>query len=625
MCGIAGIISRHSQIDTKNIVGNMVENMLHRGPNGRGSVIRQCSKWSVGLGNTRLAILDLSDAGSQPMKSNRNSSWVTHNGEIYNFRELRSELESINFMFKSKTDTEVVLSSYEAWGCNSIQRFQGMFGFGIWDESNRRFFLARDPFGIKPLYYYQSDDIFIFASEIRAILATGIVPRKLSSSGLSSYLHYGSVESPLTIIEGIKSLNPGHYMTVDLKDDVGMRSDEVAYVNGIYSQESNSQPDNRDDAVKMLREVLENSISSHLVSDVPVGVFLSGGIDSSSIVALMSQVCDKKPKTFNVSFLESDFSEAAHSHFVAKKFGSRHHEICLRGEELQKMLPDALNAMDQPSVDGINTYVISGAVKNSGISVALSGLSGDELFGGYPSFSRAKKLEFAYKFPLSLRKKISEIGRNSLNGSVRLRKFWDLLEGDCNPWSAYSISREFFSYKEVQSLLTKTVNPYVKPPYIDSSDYMKQVSIYEICGYMANTLLRDSDCMSMAHSLEVRFPFLDPKLVGLVLGLQRNWKERRGQKKPLLVDSVSDILPKKIWKRPKMGFELPIGQWMQLILKKEIGEVLSNKKKFEELGIRSKEVHSHWEMFLKNPEAERWGRPWALYVLSNWCEKNHVT
>ena len=283
------------------------ETCVHRGAGKRASnaaLGNMCPTWcweacvhrgagdrvpNMALGNTRLAILDLSNAGSQPMKSNRSSSWITHNGEIYNFRELRSELESIDFMFKSKTDTEVAMSSYDAWGCNSIRRFQGMFGFGIWDESKRRFFLARDPFGIKPLYYYQSDDIFIFASEIRAILATGIVPRKLSSSGLSSYLHYGSVESPLTIIEGIKSLNPGHYMTVDLKGDVEIRSEEVAYVNSIFSQESNSHPDNRDDAVKLLRQMLEDSISSHLVSDVPVGVFLSGGIDSSAIVAAMSE------------------------------------------------------------------------------------------------------------------------------------------------------------------------------------------------------------------------------------------------------------------------------------------------------------------------------------------------
>ncbi|MFQ5872897.1 MAG: asparagine synthetase B family protein, partial [Dehalococcoidia bacterium] len=360
MCGIAGIIS-HKPIDEAPLQ-QMIRALGHRGPDDRGVWFAQpetACPVRVGLANTRLAILDLSPAGHQPMDDSAMGSCITYNGEIYNYRELRKELsvrsEELGVRggestvgcrasavshegWRSQTDTEVILKAYARWGRESLHYLRGMFAFGIWDAGRQELFLARDPFGIKPLYYYQTNHLFLFASEVRALLTSGLVPQRLSSEGTASYLHCGSVQAPGTIIEGVRSLLPGHYVVAKLQESM-LQVEEVPYAKGLCSETPAPPVSDRQEAVVLLRQHLEESVRLHLVSDVPLGVFLSGGIDSSALVALMNQVTDERPKTFSVVFAEGEFSEASHSHLVAEKFGTEHTEIPLSEEELLTRLP----------------------------------------------------------------------------------------------------------------------------------------------------------------------------------------------------------------------------------------------------------------------------------------------
>jgi asparagine synthase (glutamine-hydrolysing) len=599
MCSIAGIFGRGEQ----EVVVRMNEAQRHRGPDDQGIV--QCE--DVVLGNTRLAIIDTSAAGHQPMHDPETGNWITYNGETYNFKELRRELGG---EWASNTDTEVVLRAYRRWGADAFRRLRGMFALAIWDNQRKRLILARDPLGIKPLYYYAAKDQLIFASELRALLASGLVPRRLSAAGLDSYLANGSVAAPLTIIDGVRQLLPGHYLeSVEFKEIefAVPRSDEV--------------PDCRDEAVARLRAGLEESVRAHLVSDVPLGVFLSGGMDSSALVALMSRISEQRPKTFSVVFDEATFTEAPFSRAVAARFQTDHTEITLNEDRLLSILPEALAAIDQPTMDGINTFVVSQAVKNAGITVALSGLGGDELFAGYPSFRRALKLH-------SLSRTARRVLRAALsvvrNGSVQRHKFRQLMNSEGTPADVYRISRQLFSNGWGRQ---RSAPPTITPGWgRHPVDVVNEISRLELSGYMSNTLLRDTDAMSMAHSLEVRVPFVDTRLVDYVLSLPGAWKLNHGTKgpKPLLADALADLLPRDFLARPKMGFTLPFERWLQQNLRTEVSSVLEDASMLSVPALNSAAVQKLWRNFLQKPRAVGWSRPWSLYVLAKWCEINRV-
>jgi asparagine synthase (glutamine-hydrolysing) len=734
MCGIAGlVVNKSARFDPRTLVEQMQKRLTHRGPDDRGVFFSD--QGCCALAHTRLSILDLSAAGHQPMglgeqtawsmeqgagrREQRGNSteqgawskeqgakstelgagstdrraryWITYNGEIYNYRELRRELGAgskehgarsgergaqhfefriADFEFReqpragsgvsqrsavsgqpspvsdsawrSNTDTEVILKAYAKWGRECVNHLRGMFAFAIWDEQERELFLARDPFGIKPLYFYQAEHTFLFASEIRALLASAIVPRKLNPEGVASYLEFGSVQDPLTIIDGVQSLLPGHCLLVKLGDR-RLKTELFRCSSDPFNQTGESVPASRPEAVKLLRSKLEDSVRQHLISDVPVGAFLSGGIDSSAIVALMTKVAEQTPRTFSVVFKETEFSEASHAQLIAKTFGTEHREIMLSERDLLGMLPDALGAMDQPTMDGINTFVISKAVKEAGVTVALSGLGGDELFAGYPSFRRAKQLQKLAMFPQTVRYVAGAVGRIFLNGSSRNQKLWDLVESNCTSYAAYNISRRLFAPNEVSALLAD-----LRPPSSDlwphapcstlpafksairnsqseiDSDVINAMSRYELQGYMANTLLRDTDQMSMAHALEIRVPFIDSVVVSFVLGLPGEWKTDGSRPKPLLLDAIGDLLPEEVWRRPKMGFTLPFQRWIQSGLRSEVAGALSSSRDLLRLGLSADGVRTMWQAFAKNPSQEPWSRPWSLYVLTKWCELNRV-
>jgi asparagine synthase (glutamine-hydrolysing) len=607
MCSISGIWGEVS----RDAVVRMNQAQQHRGPDDCG--IASCG--NVHLGNTRLAIIDTSTAGHQPMNDPQTGNWITYNGETYNFKDLRRELDD---PWVSNSDTEVVLRAYGKWGIDAFAKLRGMFALAIWDDQKQALVLARDPLGIKPLYYYADGRQFIFASELRALLASGLVPRKLNTAGVDSYLANGSVEAPLTIIEGVRQLLPGHCLQVN--GDLELRDVEFAIPN------SESIGGNRDEAVTRLRSELEESVRLHLVSDVPLGIFLSGGMDSSALVGLLSRVSNQRPKTFSVVFDEAAYTEAPFSRAVAERFNTDHSEIRLSEDRLLDILPAAINAIDQPTMDGINTFVVSSAVKREGITVALSGLGGDELFAGYPSFRRALKFGAMPQASKRFLRAASGVGKFALNGSVQRQKFWQLMNSNGWPEDVYRISRQLFSTDAVTKLTGREVRNHSSNGHQHDSDIVNAISRLELRGYMTNTLLRDTDVMSMAHSLEVRVPFVDLKLTDYVLSLPGEWKLRGGDgPKPLLVDVMSDLLPREFMARPKMGFTLPFEKWMQGKMRSEISAVLEDEKRLSLAALNSEMVGKVWRRFLEKPKAVGWSRPWALYVLVKWCEINGIS
>ncbi len=614
MCSISGIVSC-SLTDALAVVQKMNNVQHHRGPDDRG--VYECEPRKVVFGNTRLAIIDTSPAGHQPMHDPRTGHTITYNGEVYNFKDLRREIDASWF---SNTDTEVALRAYEKWGVAAFQKLRGMFALAIWDESKQQLVLARDPLGIKPLYYYAAKDHLLFASEIRALLATGLVPKRLSAAGVDSYLATGSVTAPLTIVEGVRQLLPGHYLRVSVDDAGALELNDMRYAVASRPREVN----NRADAVAQLRSELEDSIRLHLVSDVPLGVFLSGGMDSSALVALMSRVTKERPKTFSVVFKEDNFTEAPFSRAVAERFGTEHSEISLTEERLLEILPQAIGAIDQPTMDGVNTFVVSQAVKQAGATVALSGLGGDELFGGYPSFRRALKFGSISQTSKRVLRAAAGVGHVALNGSVQRHKFWQLVKSDCTPADVYRISRQLFATDSVAQMTGRDVSDSSNGHHPEA-DVVNAISRLELNGYMTNTLLRDTDAMSMAHSLEVRVPFVDVNVVDYVLGLPGEWKLRSGLPKSLLADALSDLLPRDFLARPKMGFTLPFEKWLQQNLRSEVSSVLFDTRRLSIAGLSGKVVERVWKNFLAKPRAIGWSRPWSLYVLAKWCEVNGVT
>ncbi len=476
--------------------------LTHRGPDDHGIVI--CG--DVVLGNTRLAVIDTSHAGHQPMNDPLTGNWITYNGETYNFKQLRAELDDDSQAWHSNSDTEVVLRAYRKWGVDAFRRLRGMFALAVWDEPKQTLLLARDPLGIKPLYYYRTEHVFVFASEVRALLASGLVPRKLSSEGVNSYLANGSVEAPLTIVDGVKQLLPGQCLQAHAADG----ELEVVIREGAAPSSDADVPRSRAEAVARLRSELEESVRLHLVSDVPLGVFLSGGIDSSAMVALTTRITGEPPRTFSVVFNEPEYTEAPHARAVAAKFRTDHCETRLNEDQLLDMLPHALASLDQPTMDGINTFVVSKTVKSAGVTVALSGLGGDELFAGYPSFKRALQVESMSPVSKRFLRAASGFGKLALNGSTQRSKFWQLAASGCAPADVYRITRQLFAPDYVQRMTGR--EPHNDRLHLESNDdVVNQISELELRGYMTNTLLRDTDAMSMAHSLEVRVPLVDVK------------------------------------------------------------------------------------------------------------------
>jgi asparagine synthase (glutamine-hydrolysing) len=571
----------------------------------------------------RLAIIDLSVAGHQPMFSPDDRCCITFNGEIYNYLELRKDLEKEGVKFRSTCDTEVLLLGWERYGLRFLEKLRGMFAFAVWDREKHRGFLARDAFGIKPLYVAERAGEVIFASEVRAVLATGRIDPALSSPAVASYLFTGSVAEPLTIIEGIVSVPPG--CVVEVREEGG------GFVTGEPQRFITAFPPSDDiprevpSHVHRVRNALRDSVRYHLVSDVPVAVFLSGGIDSSAVAGLASEVAESRIESFTVTFSETDFSEAQPAREAAKRFNTRHHEILLSGQDLLNALPDVFAAMDQPSLDGLNTFVVSRAVRQFGIKVVLSGLGGDELFGGYPSFQRARFMSPLWKMPAVMRQ-AGAVGASPI-ADLRAQRMRAVMSEESAAFAAYRASRTLFGETQLERL---TGSRYPRgtgmqriPDDVDIEKLtlMQQVSLYELTGYMRNTLLRDSDVFSMAHALELRVPLVDLQVARVACAAADVMRMRRSEPKPILVEAVRDLLSPETIERPKRGFTLPFETWMRNEMFTEVDSVLKGVHT-ESIGLDRAAVTGVWSQFQSRRPGVNWSRPWALYTLVRWAAQN---
>jgi asparagine synthase (glutamine-hydrolysing) len=636
MCGIFGIVAHKARIPD-GLVERGTQSLAHRGPDDSGTIcLREATSGGVeiGLGNRRLAILDLSPLAHQPMHDASTGNWIVYNGELYNFREVRRELEQAGARFISQSDTEVLLRAYARWGEACLEKFRGMFAFAIWDASRHRLFLGRDPMGIKPLYYAHTGSYFLFASEVRSLLGSRLVAPKIDRAGLLNYLTFGSAYDPLTLIQGVRALPAGHMLAWEggkLRESrYWDLVDEGRTTAGASPADSLPSPES---ALQTLQPALEEAVRLQLVSDVPVGVFLSGGIDSSALVSILSRG-GVRPSTFSIVFRESDFSEAQYSRAVAAKFHTDHHEISVAQSDVLAGIPDALRAMDLPTMDGINTYFVSREARQAGAKVALSGLGGDEVFAGYSSFHTVPKMERFARFwrhvPRGLRASAASAFAAFSRESDQNRKLAALAAENGRILHPYFLSRMLFTPAqrdrlfpaEAEDIETAFTSQNLNLQRAVPLDPVNRVSYLESRCYMLNTLLRDADFMSMSQGLEVRVPLIDHRLAKAVLAMPGRWKMNRTPKK-LLVDALADSLPREIVHRRKRGFTLPFQHWMRQELRPEIETVLNAKRiRHGPLGglLAGDEAEAVWKAFLRG--AVSWTRPWSLYVLERWCEVN---
>ena len=634
MCGIAGIISNDLP-DIARRIERMSESVAHRGPDAAGLEVWADGARAAGFAHRRLAIIDLSESGRQPMQIDDGRYSVIFNGEIYNYLSLRKSLASDGVEFCSNTDTEVFLHLYKKYGRDCLRFVRGMFAFALRDRETGEVFAARDRLGIKPFYYYSDNSLFVFASEIRALLASGLVPREIDAVSLDSYLSFGAVQEPRTIIKNVRTLPPAHYVAVDSS---GAVKEMAAY----WQLPEPSDCRDRARAVEETRSRLEESVGLHLVSDVPLGAFLSGGIDSSSIVAFMSKQAAGRVNTFTVCFREQEFSESALARRVAEKWGASHTEIALSEEEMLATLPDAISSIDQPTIDGVNTWVISRATRRAGITVALSGLGGDELFGGYPSFKRARAID-RYLSPIarlnpSRRRQVAAVAARVMGDTLKSQKVASAITEGGDLLASYLSMRGLFSKAARCDLMNRharcaieTDQDYRMPAEAlaliegdNGADVFNRISRYEMSFYMANMLLRDTDAMSMASALEVRVPLLDHELVEWVYALPGEMKTGRAPKQ-LLIDALGADLPAEIVDHKKMGFALPFERWLHTTLRPFVSDVLGDSQSIARSGLNPSTVGDVASRFDAGSRSTSWTRVWALTVLVDWCRRHDVS
>jgi asparagine synthase (glutamine-hydrolysing) len=621
MCGIAGIIDRKGREPDPSLIRKMTEAMSHRGPDADGFF----ADGGIALGHRRLSIIDLSAAANQPFADNSGRWVMVFNGELYNYQEVRRLMG--DYVFRTNSDTEVIIAAYAKWGVDCLSYFRGMFAIVIWDRQEKEIFMVRDPMGVKPLYYFLDNDRLLFASEVRAILATGLVKRRLDETALPDYFSYQSISYPHTMIEGVSQLEAGSWMTIK----------KGAIEKKRYWDVTNISKDEDMDAGLVrtrIRELLLQSVRRRLVSDVPVGAFLSGGIDSSAVVGLMAKAGNTAPNTFNICFEEKEYDESAYAEIIARKFNTHHTRVLLKPASFLSELENALAAMDTPSGDGSNTYTVSKAIRSSGIVVALSGVGGDELFAGYPFFEQYLQIHrkgWLWKIPPGLRKSMAGLMPGSASG--KRQRMMQIL---CAPSNAiedmYPIFRQILSPRLLAQLTSLTGSGGLmtsvqqeleaRKDQLSRLPLLSQVSAAEYLGYTQHTLLKDTDQMSMAASLEVREPFFDQDLVEYVLAIPDRLK-KPAYPKSLLVESLKPMLPDEIVFRKKQGFLFPWNVWLKNELRSfcEAHILRMAQRSF----IHGDRLIKYWRSFLAGEPAIRWPEIWLFVVLEYWLEKNQVS
>ncbi|MFT4025043.1 MAG: asparagine synthase (glutamine-hydrolyzing) [Flavihumibacter sp.] len=618
MCGIAGIIQFNGQPVEEDRLRAMSAAMAHRGPDAEGFFLEK----NYGLAHRRLSILDLSTSANQPFSDSAQRYITVFNGELYNYRDVQRNMPE--HVFKTTSDTEVLVEWFARKGIEGIDDFSGMFAFAMVDRHTGDITLVRDRFGVKPLYYYQDEERLLFASELRAILASGYVKAVLDPVALRSYFRYQSIASPGSVLEGVRQLPAGHFLQI--------RNGQLSVACWYAVADTGAPADFSHPTVvkRHIRQLLERAVEKRLVSDVPVGAFLSGGIDSSLVVALMARAGSAPVNTFNISFKEEEFDESKWAQMVARKYNTRHQSIELKPSHFLDELTNALDAMDSPSGDGINSYVVSKAVRQQGITVALSGIGGDELFAGYPFFPTYLKIRQRSQIWDSSTQLRQVAGKMmEWNNRLNLSKIKTLLEAKKSSiaW-LYPVFRQVLPDSIPAAILDLPDHDGVvqealleQEAIIDQLPLLSQVTVAELMGYTQNTLLKDMDQMSMAVGLELREPFFDHDLVRYVLQVPDSLKFPETPKK-LLVESLQGLIPDEVIFRPKKGFTFPWKHWMKNELKPFCSSMIRSFAGRK--GVNNRMLLQHWNDFLLDETQAKWMDIWLFVVLEYWLQKNEV-
>ena len=551
MCRIAGIISPGADPDQiKGTVNAMCNTLQHGGPDDEGIFLNKEN--GLAFGHRRLSLIDLTANGHQPMADIHKKAWITFNGEIYNYRELKEELIKLGAQFHSNSDTEVIIQAYLFWGTAAFEKIQGMFAFALFDTAKNITYLVRDSNGIKPLYYHIQNKQLSFVSEIKALKQAGVATES-DEDWRIRFLAYGHIPEPYTTFKNVFSLPKGHFLRWDNK--------ESTFTISTYTQPDNtSLIYNADQAREYIHNALKAAVNRQLVADAPLGVFLSGGIDSS-IITLLANQQHQNLKTVSIFFNENAYDESSYQNAVAAQIKGERFAHLVKQQDFDTYLPEIINAMDMPTTDGINSWFISKYAHEDGLKAVLSGIGADELFGGYPSFKRIKHIGLLRMLPKSL------FSAARYFKADRYKKL-SYLQHD-HYLADYLLLRGIFVPDDIAKILDTDVKQVDEVLFGDCSypsikNYNEQLaSDFETNLYMQNQLLRDTDVMSMSHGLEVRVPFLDEEFRKVVQSIAPQIRFDNHPPKKLLIDSFKDLLPETVWNRPKMGFSFPLQQWMK--------------------------------------------------------------
>lgn len=619
MCGITGIIGSEP-IDGKQArIRRMTQRLAHRGPDAEGFFIEN----ETALGHRRLSIIDLSDDSNQPMFDASGRYVLVFNGEIYNYREVKAMLP--DYPFRTHSDSEVILAAYSQWSADCLQHFNGMFAFAIWDRKQQELFVARDRLGVKPLYYYHDGDVFAFSSELRSLLASGLAPARLDAAATCNYLMYQSVCAPLTIVENIFRMLPGECGIFKNGEFTKRLYWQIEHP--VETQMSNDPAQVR----KQIRRLLTESVERRMVSDVPLGAFLSGGIDSSTVVGLMAECSAQPVNTFSINFAEREFDESKYSSLIAKRFKTHHTPLLLRANDFLETLPEALAALDSPSADGFNSYLVAKITKKAGITVALSGIGGDELFAGYTTFLYWLRIhrQWWWYLPAGLRALVGQT-LHQYSRTARMMRLSDIASAKSPDIEhIYPSMRQVLAPHQAMKLMRNV--EHIEDPLqsilqarreaLHRLPLLSQYSAAELLGYTFNVLLKDTDQMSMASALEVREPFFDYKLVEYVLQIPDALKYPH-YPKSLLVESMSPLLPNEIVHRPKKGFSMPWKYWLRNELSGWCKSKLDNLCQRSE--FNADEIQQLSRHFFQTSNGKTWVQVFQMAVLEDWLERNDI-
>lgn len=648
MCGICGAFSpKERHPDLEAILNEMAASLAHRGPDRSG--VWTADENELGLAHRRLSIIDLSNAGAQPMRSASGRYILAFNGEIYNFKELREEINGEGTVWNGHSDTEVMLSAFERWGCDAaVEKFIGMFAFALWDTQEQELYLGRDRIGEKPLYYGWEGDTFLFASELKALKAFPGWQGRVDHQSLSLFVRHIYIPAPRTIYKGFFKLPPGHILKISMNSRSQSKTKPYPYWDARKIVEYGCSSQFRgsiDEALDSLDQLLKKVISGQMISDVPLGAFLSGGIDSSLIVALMQSLHNRPVKTFTVGFTESAYNEANHARRVANHLGTEHTEISVTPEEAMEVIPKLADIYDEPFADAsqIPTILVS-QITRQYVTVSLSGDAGDELFGGYNRYSWVNSIWTRLsKCPHNLRPLFESVLKalppqswdklfalltpilpKAANQSLPGDKIHKLAEIVTSKSPEEMYHRLISTWKNPTELVMQADEPYI--PITDQHQWAKVDSItekmmyFDMVTYLPDDILVKVDRAAMASSLETRVPFLDHRVCEFAWKLPLSMKVHDGQGKWLLRRLLYRYVPKELIERPKMGFGVPIDQWLRGPLKEWASDLLNVDRLKRDGYFNPSLIHQKWEAHLSGKQNWQY-HLWSVLMFQLWQDR----